>query len=861
MNKRVVEAEGQVLQATTAQTPDDSQVQAQNSTAFEQVAPDTIQFLSSVFPRPMRATDFLKAVLTQAQVKQVSLSGLAETANADVAVITTSSIRKLSEDVHWGYDSFHKYVKIFCALNLFIKYRYGDQIEIHFPLRPYKIEDAPVENLDALITEYRPKLRKSALTVQTYVRKTLEEQAQARETLTTMGVPEHLKSPLMKIQNLLQITRGVKDKPRLLENIATIMVETLPVSQSTYQIETPVSTLLENKEILPARTYAAVASSIPPKKAEKPTQQSVESTAIVIEDHIVGFNHEAYSYEHDSSPPKPLPPGSIEIRPEKLRECLENLNQEIMEQMTGMFSNITERPQEIIPARNLQKDLSTQEKQILSSGVSDDQQPTEAESIALVSSSGEDERNIAAKPEGILSAAPDKQQPTEAESIALVSSSGEDERNIAAKPEGILSAAPDKQQPTDRQEDEKVLDEKVLFANFNLLGINTNVNVNVNVFNIILNNITNVNVNVDNKNNFYKNNVNNVNVNVVSSENENRGEETNNLAGRRVLGKFFGTIFYEGDDKWGIYTNSFIKNNDPEAIFAAFLYVLRATYHGKAVKKPPAYFISVCGHCSIQVPQELSELANRCKSMTYREILLEVVRDGDVKYAYLANKPAGAPDKPVTTQQPAGTTQNKPATQQPTAQNKPTVYQPAEGKPATGGVVFPPAVLPERKRTGSETGSLDHDPFPRKKPTKYDYTSVSGLPRPKAPKLHIAIEEDKVVMNEDEAFNIYLSFWGDRRWGLTYYRASVVRVYPKENLYIVLLDSGNDEKIRQRIMYNWEQWEECDNSITDVFDLFRTPEDKENHKRMMEQIQKRSEERRNPPSKKEEEEEDDEQKG
>ncbi|EFH81931.1 hypothetical protein [Ktedonobacter racemifer] len=128
---------------------------------IQQVNPTIFHIVEKVFAKPLKGLEFLALLLTQAVVKQEALPTSSTQTPIAFAVISLQNIRELAQRIHWGYDTTHKYVVTFCALDLLIKRRSSDRIELLFPLQHY---DPPssLHELDRLLTKSRPKVQQFA---------------------------------------------------------------------------------------------------------------------------------------------------------------------------------------------------------------------------------------------------------------------------------------------------------------------------------------------------------------------------------------------------------------------------------------------------------------------------------------------------------------------------------------------------------------------------------------------------------------------------------------------------------------------------------------------------------------------------
>lgn len=122
---------------------------------YEQVDPYTLDIVAKLFPSG--GLEFLALILRHATIKQATLPEVGKIGE-HVAIISTRTLRTLASTIKWGYDTTHKYVTVFCALDLLRKAKHNKELQIIFPLSKYQ----PPQNLhaiDNLIIKSRPKVQ------------------------------------------------------------------------------------------------------------------------------------------------------------------------------------------------------------------------------------------------------------------------------------------------------------------------------------------------------------------------------------------------------------------------------------------------------------------------------------------------------------------------------------------------------------------------------------------------------------------------------------------------------------------------------------------------------------------------------
>jgi hypothetical protein len=124
--------------------------------------PSRTQIIQQIFCSPGNGPQILFQMLRFAEVKQMALPGIE--GQTDVAVISLQNLRELAKKIHYGYDTTHKYVIVFCALNLLVKVRQEGRIQLLFPLQHY-VPPPTTQALDKLIKYSRPKVRQFATRV------------------------------------------------------------------------------------------------------------------------------------------------------------------------------------------------------------------------------------------------------------------------------------------------------------------------------------------------------------------------------------------------------------------------------------------------------------------------------------------------------------------------------------------------------------------------------------------------------------------------------------------------------------------------------------------------------------------------
>jgi hypothetical protein len=124
--------------------------------------PSRTELVMQIFGSPGNGPEILFQMLRFAEVKQMALPGVE--GQTDVAVISLQNLRELAKKIHFGYDTTHKYVIVFCALNLLVKVRQEGRIQLLFPLQHYA-PPPTTQALDKLIKYSRPKVRQFATRV------------------------------------------------------------------------------------------------------------------------------------------------------------------------------------------------------------------------------------------------------------------------------------------------------------------------------------------------------------------------------------------------------------------------------------------------------------------------------------------------------------------------------------------------------------------------------------------------------------------------------------------------------------------------------------------------------------------------
>ncbi|GCE08887.1 hypothetical protein [Dictyobacter aurantiacus] len=129
-------------------------------TNYERVDPSTLKVIATLFPSG--GLEFLARLLQHATIKQATLPGIG--VREYVAVINARTLRALAKIIKWGYDTTHKYVSLFDALNLLSKVKDGKELKIVIHMGAYQ---APknLQRLDKLITKSRPKVQQFARNV------------------------------------------------------------------------------------------------------------------------------------------------------------------------------------------------------------------------------------------------------------------------------------------------------------------------------------------------------------------------------------------------------------------------------------------------------------------------------------------------------------------------------------------------------------------------------------------------------------------------------------------------------------------------------------------------------------------------
>lgn len=282
---------GTDLEIETMQQNELAQARELETEILKQVDLSTLQIIHKLFTGPGNGPAFLAHILRFAEVKQMAFPGIEGT--ADVAVITLQTIRELAKKIHWGYDTTHKYVVVFCALNLLVKRRSEGRIQLLFSLKQYTPPPTS-KALDDLISKSRPKVRQFATRVKHRCilyniiqreetkqegHSTLEQQLlqqlqsilqaehidQARRQRLTMRISSEILSKLIvpssAVENLLPQSGLSSEQGKTSGNISSPIVDSLvPDSNSEQKTLTHMST--------PAQTDIVTSGRLRPSERE-----------------------------------------------------------------------------------------------------------------------------------------------------------------------------------------------------------------------------------------------------------------------------------------------------------------------------------------------------------------------------------------------------------------------------------------------------------------------------------------------------------------------------------------------------------------------------------------------------------------
>ncbi|GLV54675.1 hypothetical protein KDH_15220 [Dictyobacter sp. S3.2.2.5] len=130
-------------------------------TNYERVDPSTLKVISTLFPSG--GLEFLARLLQHATIKQATLPGIGRFGEY-VAVINARTLRALAKTIKWGYDTTHKYVSLFDAVNLLSRVKDGKELKIVVHMGSYQ-SPKNLQRLDKLISKSRPKVQQFARNV------------------------------------------------------------------------------------------------------------------------------------------------------------------------------------------------------------------------------------------------------------------------------------------------------------------------------------------------------------------------------------------------------------------------------------------------------------------------------------------------------------------------------------------------------------------------------------------------------------------------------------------------------------------------------------------------------------------------
>ncbi|GER89624.1 hypothetical protein KDW_37860 [Dictyobacter vulcani] len=195
-------------------------------------------------------------MLRHATIKQHALPELGELTE-NVAVISTRTLRTLASTIKWGYDTTHKYVTVFCALNLLRKFKHNHELHIVFPLGKYQ-PPANLQALDSLITQSRTKVRQ-------FTRK-VKERFLSLNLLPTTQMPGHEELQLADCDTSIQ---QALFKPML----EVIRSEGIDIAKGQHIAQRLVNEVI-TKIALPLQAYRTNEKSLP--GARTATQPGVQ---------------------------------------------------------------------------------------------------------------------------------------------------------------------------------------------------------------------------------------------------------------------------------------------------------------------------------------------------------------------------------------------------------------------------------------------------------------------------------------------------------------------------------------------------------------------------------------------------------
>ena len=203
--------------------------------AIERVDPYTLQ-VAQLLPHGLQ---FVAHLLRFAQARQNALP-LELLEDSSTAVLSIQRLRDLAKEIGWGYDTTHRYTKVFLVMGLLKEQRNGRARYLLFPLKRYSPPPTLLADLDTLIAQSRSK--------STNKLRILAQRVRERCTLFTLSntlsgpsesVSDDLAPALLMLGNLLKTEQVSNSRRQRIISRMTSVLTTCFQSQLKGRLEIP----------------------------------------------------------------------------------------------------------------------------------------------------------------------------------------------------------------------------------------------------------------------------------------------------------------------------------------------------------------------------------------------------------------------------------------------------------------------------------------------------------------------------------------------------------------------------------------------------------------------------------------------
>ncbi len=597
-----------------------------------------LQIIQKLFTGPGNGPAFLARILRFAEVKQMALPGVEET--ADVAVITLQTIRELAQKIQWGYDTTHKYVVVFCALNLLVKVRCEGRIQLLFSLKQYT-PPPTFKALDSLINKSRPKVRQFAMRVK---RRCILYNIIQREETKQEGHSTLEQQLLQQLQSILQAEHiDQTQRQRLMMRISSEIFSKLIVPSNTVESLPPSGSSSSEQKKTPDKVSPHIVDSLAPCLINGEKTSTHESTTtqadIVTSGRLLAPEEKtrtlpAPSPELDSSSGKEIKPPERETFRRESPPAQTNMSDqgrlsdqgktyETASSESGRHESTAANNQAFLKAllgeqlssptslRSRQKQQPTQIGKILSQestmkrGDSPTPSDPERKIAEIAQASKGDSRNLRIDEATTKSLEGDLQPPQEA-SLLQANKYGEDSQNVEVDSQVSKQLSEQTETSVIKSPTEEKSSEQLAGAgDFSRERVDFSTITQINIVNYSESFL-----------HAY------VTLNVIGFINKTYNKDVN-VTSRTELAKFLAEVMDNDSEKWKIHMK-LLNNCHPDVIAGAFIHIFSKLYDrgGESIRNKAGLFTQYCKDFQANtVPAGTVLLANSLKHLTFEQMI------------------------------------------------------------------------------------------------------------------------------------------------------------------------------------------------------------------------------------------------